>query len=91
MGPEWIALIGTLCGGIGLKIAEKALGRSQEKSDDAHRIRDELRLRITEQNEEIKELEGKLAVVTKDYYDLRDQYTQVKTELFLALEQLKNK
>ena len=47
----WIALIGTLCGGIGLKIIEHWLGKSKVKMDEASKLRDELRVHISSQKE----------------------------------------
>jgi hypothetical protein len=87
--PAWIALIGTVSGGVGLKVAEHYLSKSKVAADDASRIRDELRLQITDQRAEIVELEGKLTKAIADYYDLRDKYMQVNTELQIALEKLK--
>lgn len=87
--PAWIALIGTVCGGVGLKVAEHWLGRSKVKVDDAARIRDELRLEITAQREEIKQLEADVTKWREEYYNLRDKYTSLQTELTLALEKIK--
>ena len=86
----WIALIGTLCGGLGLKIAEHYLGRAKVKVDDAAQIRDELRLEITAQREEIKQLEIDVEKWRNEYYDLRDKYINLQTELTLSLQSIKN-
>lgn len=88
--PAWIALIGTLCGGIGLKVAEHWLGKGKVKVDDAARIRDELRLEITAQREEIKELEQQVQKWQADYYDLRDKHIKLQTELMIALQKIKD-
>jgi len=88
--PAWIALIGTLCGGLGLKVTEHWLGRTRVKVDDAAKIRDELRIEITAQREEIKALEVEVEKWRGEYYDLRDQYVKMQTELTLALERIKN-
>ena len=87
--PAWIALIGTLCGGIGLKVAEHWLGKNKVKVDDAARIRDELRLEITAQREEIKDLETDVEKWRSEYYALRDKYVELQTELTLALAKIK--
>lgn len=87
--PAWIALIGTLCGGIGLKLAEHWLGKSKVKVDDAARMRDELRLEITAQREEIKDLEADVDKWRSEYYALRDKYVALQTELTLALAKIK--
>jgi predicted phage gp36 major capsid-like protein len=87
--PAWIALIGTLCGGIGLKFAEHLLGKSKVKVDDATQIRDELRLEIIAQREEIKQLENDVNRWRNDYYDLRDKHVALQTELTLALQNIR--
>lgn len=90
LDPAWIALIGTVCGGVGLKMAEHWLGRSKVKVDDAARMRDELRLEITAQREEIKQLEADVDKWRGEYYDLRDKYIHLQTELHLALQNIKD-
>lgn len=87
--PAWIALIGTLCGGIGLKILEHWLGRSKVKIDEASKFREELRSEIVAGREEIKELETEVDNWHKEYYDLRDRYTTLNTEYLIALEKIK--
>jgi uncharacterized coiled-coil DUF342 family protein len=87
--PAWIALIGTLAGGVGLKFAEHWLGRSKVKVDEASKIRDELRLEITAQRQEIKDLETEADKWKKEYYDLREKYMTLQTELTLALQQIR--
>lgn len=88
--PAWIALIGTLCGGVGLKVTEHWLGRSKVKIDDASKIRDELRLEIASQRDEIKALEEDAAKWREEYYDLRDKYVEVQTQLTIALQKIKD-
>lgn len=88
--PAWIALIGTLCGGIGLKVAEHWLGKNKVKVDAATQMRDELRFEITAQREEIKDLETDVEKWRSDYYDLRDKYIQLQTELMIALQKIKD-
>lgn len=90
LDPAWIALIGTVFGGVGLKAAESWLGRSRVKIDDASKIRDELRLEITAQREEIKQLETDVNKWRDEYYNLRDKYVGLQTELTLALQKIKD-
>lgn len=90
MDPAWIALIGTVFGGAGLKAAEYWLGRSRVRVDDAKSIRDELRLEITAQREEIKQLEVDALKWRDEYYNLRDKYVSLQTELTLALQKIKD-
>ena len=88
--PAWIALIGTLCGGLGLKITEHLLGRRKIKIDDAAKIRDELRIEITAQREEIKSLEAEVEKWRSEYYNLSDQQIKMQTELMIALQRIKD-
>jgi archaellum component FlaC len=87
--PAWIALIGTLFGGVGLKVLENWLGKSKIKIDEASQIRDELRIQITNQTEEIRLLEAEVKKLTQDYYDLRDKYSELNTQYIIALDKLK--
>lgn len=88
--PAWIALIGTVCGGVGLKLAEHWLGRNKVRTDEATQIRDELRLEITALRAEIKQLESDADRWKQEYYDLRDKYVALQTELTLALQKIKD-
>lgn len=90
LDPAWIAVMGTAVGTVGLKVAEHFLGKGRIKIDDAAKIRDELRIEIKSNKEEIKELEDDVEKWRADYYDLRDKYIQLQTELTLALQQIKD-
>lgn len=87
--PAWIALIGTICGGLGLKMAEHYLGRGKIKVDDATKIRDELRMEISTQREEIRQLELDVEKWRADYYNLFQKYIAMQTDLTIALEKIK--
>lgn len=87
--PAWIALIGTLCGGIGLKILEHWLGKSRIKIDEATKLRDELRIEIVAQRDEIRILESQVDKWRKEYYDLRDKYAELNSNYLIALEKIK--
>lgn len=87
--PAWIALIGTLCGGLGLKVLEHWLGKSKVKIDEATKLRDELRIEINAQRDEIKDLEQRLQAALRDYYDLRDKYAEINAKYVSALERLR--
>ena len=88
--PAWIALAGTVFGGIGLKAVEHWLSRNRVKIDDAAQIRDELRLEITAQREEIRQLEETVDKWRTEYYTLYKEYIAVQTSLTLALEKIKD-
>lgn len=81
--PTVVALIGTLMGGVGLKVVEHWLGRNKVKIDDAAKLRDELRLEITALRAENKQLEADVDKWKKDYYDQYATIVQLKTELQL--------
>jgi chromosome segregation ATPase len=92
----FVALVGTLFGGAGLKLIESWLGRAKERSTEAQSIRDELRkdiegLRIQLEHAEIEEkrLETLVEEWRARYYDLRDEKTKVITELTITLERIK--
>jgi len=88
--PTVVALIGTVMGGVGLKVAEHMLGKGKVKVDDAARLRDELRMEITAQREEIRQLEEAVEKWRKDYYDLFQKYMSLETDLKLALHNIKS-
>lgn len=71
--PAWIALIGTLCGGLGLKLLEYFLGRGQLKVTEEGQIRKELRGEVTELKAENRQLEADVDKWRREYYDLRDK------------------
>jgi chromosome segregation ATPase len=84
----WIALVGTVCGGVGLKVAEHWLGRNKVKIDDAAQIRDELRLEINTNREEIRSLEEGLEEWRKKYYELFEAHIALQTELTIAKREI---
>lgn len=89
LDPAWIALIGTVMGGVGLKVTEHWLGRSKIKIDDAAQLRGELRQEITAQREEIKQLETERDKWREEYYALLQKYMAQTTELTLAVQRVK--
>jgi len=89
LDPAWIALIGTLCGGIGLKLLEYWLGKSKVKIDEATKLRDELRDELNNTRDEIKGLEAEVDKWKGLYYDLRDKYSDLNTQYLIALEKIK--
>lgn len=89
LDPAWIAFIGTVCGGVGLKVAERWLDRPKERTDDATRIRDELRTQITEAQNKIDALEVEVDKWKADYYKLLEAQIDIKVQLAEALATLK--
>jgi len=90
LDPAWIALIATVCGGVGLKVVEHWLGRNKVRVDDAAQIRDELRLEIAAQREEIKALEVEAVKWREEYFGLREKQFQLQTALTLALSKIQD-
>lgn len=88
MDPAYIALIGTLCGGIGLKVAEHYLGKGGKRNDDAARIRDELRIEITTLREDRRLLEERMDELQAKYLALYEKYITTTTELARALQKI---
>lgn len=94
--PGFVALLGTLFGGAGLKIVETWLGKAKQRQDAGAAIRAELRLEIEglrSQLEKARFEEQRLeALVDKwqgAYYDLRDEKQKVVTELTITLSKLR--
>lgn len=88
--PTWIALFGTLMGGVGLKVVEHWLSRSKVRDDAAMQIRSELRTEIQSLKQELNNAEADLDKWRGKYYELMDQFIRVKGELETALRQLQN-
>jgi predicted nucleic acid-binding Zn-ribbon protein len=91
-----IALIGTIFGGAGLKVAEGFLNRSKNRlekekfdADTASNMREELRKEVSELRGELRKVEGELDIWRGKYYDLLDQFIQVKSSLDASLRQMK--
>lgn len=95
MDPTVVALIGTIMGGVGLKVVESWLGKNRVKIDDAAKIRDELRLEIGSLKSEItalraenKQLENDVDKWRNEYFNMYADIVAVKTELQLTQGQL---
>lgn len=89
MDPAIIALIGTVCGGVGLKALEHMLSRGRLNRDDASKIRDELRLALKEERTENADLERAVEKWKTAYYDLRDKHIDIQTRLQICLDRVK--
>lgn len=91
----FVALVGTIFGGAGLKVIESWLGRAKERATEAQAMREELYKQITDlrtqldkaEAEELR-LEGLIDEWRSKYYDLRDEKTNVVTELTILKERL---
>jgi hypothetical protein len=81
VGTEWIALIGTVAGGIGLKITESILSRGTKKADTATAMRAELRQESVALREELRAVEKELDEWRDKYYELMQELVDVKSSL----------
>lgn len=86
----WIALIGTILGGVGLKFVEHWLSRSKVRDDTASQLRAELRTEIQGLKTELNNVESDLDKWRGKYYELMDNFIKVKSELETAMRQLQN-
>ncbi|QNN98437.1 membrane protein [Streptomyces phage LilMartin] len=86
----WIALIGTVLGGVGLKFVEHWLSRSKVRDDTAAQLRNELRTEIQGLKQELNNVESDLDKWRGKYYELMDNFIKVKSELETAMRQLQN-
>jgi len=87
MDTAWIALIGTVFGGAGLKFTEQILSRGQGKADAATAMREELRKESTALREEMRVVEKdldawkeKYFLLLQDYLEIKSQFTHKETE-----------
>jgi chromosome segregation ATPase len=88
-GTAVIALVGTLCGGLGLKLVEHWLGRNKARLDEASKIREELRDQIDDMRIVVREVETARDKWREDYFALREKYVELQAQLAGALEQLR--
>jgi hypothetical protein len=84
----WIALIGTILGGAGLKFIEHWLSRSKVRDDTASQLRTELRTEIQGLKTELNNVESDLDKWRGKYYELMDNFIRVKSELETAMRTL---
>lgn len=80
MDTAWIALIGTVFGGAGLKIIESFLARGQGKVDAATSMREELRKESTSLREELRVVEKDLDAWKEKYFMLLQEYLELKSQ-----------
>lgn len=88
MDTAWIALIGTLMGGAGLKAVEGFLGKGQKRVDNATAMREELRRESESLKDDAAELRAEIRQVEKDldlwkekYFLLLQEYLEAKSQL----------
>lgn len=74
MDEAWLALAGTVFGGVGLKVIESLLGRSSRKDTTAHQFRDELRTELILMRTEMDKLRTELHKLDGEVDGWRTKY-----------------
>jgi hypothetical protein len=90
IGAAWLALIGATFGGAGLKFIEYYLSRGKAKDDTATVLRAELRTEVTQLRSELVRVETELDSWKGKYYDLLDQFFNLKKELKIPISSAKD-
>lgn len=85
ISQAWLALLGAVIGGSGLKIVEYLLSRSKVREDAATQMRSELRDEIKVLREELRTVEDELDKWRGKYYELMDEFMKAKGDLAEAL------
>lgn len=98
MEPALIALIGTIFGGAGVKLAEKLLNRKRERHDLAADIREELRkdlesvrLELQRTAEALKEARNDLDGWKEKYYTLLEEMINLKTKIEISAQEVRDR
>ncbi|WMI33553.1 hypothetical protein SEA_KENREY_186 [Streptomyces phage Kenrey] len=91
ISQAWLALLGALLGGSGLKFIEHWLNRSKVKEDAAAQMRTELRDEIKVLREELRTVEDELDKWRGKYYELMDEFMKAKGDLAEALRKAQEK
>ena len=91
ISQAWLALLGALLGGSGLKIIEYWLNRSKVRDDAAAQMRTELRDEIKALREELRTVEDELDKWRGKYYELMDEFMKAKGDLAEALRNVQNR
>lgn len=85
-----IALIGTVLGGVGLKIIEHILSRGKTRDDTASQLRGELRAEVESLRQEIHKVESDVEQWREKYYLLLEQFLVMKLKLEQAVQNATN-
>lgn len=85
ISQAWLALIGAILGGSGLKFIEHWLSRSKQRDDSASKFRDELRAEVTNLRDDLRQTEKDLDDWKQKYYTLVEESMKVRAELDAAI------
>ena len=91
ISQAWLALLGAVLGGSGLKFIEHWLNRSKVRDDAAAQMRVELRDEIKVLREELRTVEDELDKWRGKYYELMDEFMKAKGDLAEALRRAQEK
>lgn len=70
ISDAWLALIGAIMGGSGLKVIDSWLSKAKVKDDSAAKFRDELRAEVGSLREELRKAEAEKDEWQAKYYEL---------------------
>lgn len=90
ISQAWLALIGALLGGSGLKFIEHYLSRPKIKDDTATQFRNELREEVKNLRDELRKTEVELDNWRTKYYALMDEFSRAKIERDNALQKIQD-
>lgn len=90
ISQAWLALVGALLGGSGLKFIEHWLSRPKIKDDAASSFRNELREEVKNLREELRKTEQELDAWRSKYYALMDEFSKAKIERDNALQKIQD-
>jgi hypothetical protein len=77
----WLALAGTVFGGVGLKVIESFLGRNKSKDDNAYRFRDELRAEILVLRSEADKVRDEADALRDEIDEWRGKYYELVSDI----------
>lgn len=90
ISQAWLALIGAILGGSGLKFVEHWLSRPKVRDDSATAFRNELREEMKTIREELRKAENELDEWRDKYYLLLEQFSRAKIERDDALHKIQD-
>jgi len=90
VSQAWLALIGAVLGGSGLKFIEHYLSRPKIKDDSATAFRNELREEVKNLRDELRKTELELDTWRAKYYALLEEFSKAKIARDNALNKIQD-
>lgn len=81
ISQAWLALIGAVLGGSGLKVIEYWLNKSRVENDAAATFRNELRDEVKTLRNELRQAETELDAWKAKYYELMDEFLKFRSNI----------